>query len=427
MNAATIQRTGARADRKAPGRGFTLIEILIAVIILALGLLGLGVVFPVVIREQKIAQDRIYGTLAENNIRSMLAGMGNLNKPPQLNASDYAMGVLTLEYTGWAALKEDWNYYKTIAGTAPLRPDGRPNFANRFDFSTRGLWVTDWNQNRLAPTGGDGYRQSGNVQIVGADTLNTAVANEFPPSLLAEFVAQFGNAGRYQRWFFELSIPLSQRINPAANPADDTPAYVWDFVVRRKLESDDPRALQVAVFVRRVDPALRPIPRPSATAGNLEIPVREQILSSTLAAANQRLPVGEDADGLPTFDGTDGTTPPGGLRYSGVHAIDASFAFNDVPAGGATDNAKRVWIKLGQPVGAFPNDPALAQQIGQRLVDNLGNTYTVVGSDGQYVKVDPPVPTTVLDSDPDPMLESIRQLAFTAQIPVSVFIVEIEP
>ncbi len=419
MNTPTVEQRRGRANWRAIARGFTLIEILIAVIILALGLLGLGVVFPVVIREQKIAQDRISGTLAENNIRAMLAGMGNLNLPPQIDDNDYAAGTLTLDYTGWAAFKEDWHYYKALNSGAALRPDGRPNFTNTFELSRDGLWVTDWSDNRRAPSAGDEFRRSGNVQIVGADSSEAAVASEFPPAMLAEFVAKFGNAGRYQRRFSELSIPLSQRLDPAASPTDDTPKYVWDFVVRRKLESDDPRALQVAVFVRRVDPRLRPIPRPSATAGNLEIPVREQLLSTRLAAANQRLPLGEEVDGLPTLDGTDGS---GGLRYSGVHAVRADFTAD------AVDPVfrKRDRIRL-MPNSGGPNDEALIRQIGQRVVDNLGNTYTVVGNDGEYIRVDPPVPTTVLNTAADPMLESIRQLAFTPQVPVTVFIMEVAP
>jgi hypothetical protein len=51
----------------------------------------------------------------------------------------------------------------------------------------------------------------------------------------------------------------------------------------------------------------------------------------------------------------------------------------------------------------------------------------VVGVEGNYLKVDPPVPPSVLDTAGDPALTSIRQLAFTPQIPVSAFVVEVEP
>jgi hypothetical protein len=192
---------------------------------------------------------------------------------------------------------------------------------------------------------------------------------------------------------------------------------VWDFVVRRKLELSDPRALQVAVFIRRVDPRLRPIPRTPPQPGNTQIPISEQIFSPTLSLAKRRLPVGEDNTGLPTLDGTDGAN---GVFYSGVHTVGAYFISD--PSDPILRKRDRILV-----TGGINNDVALIRQPGQRVIDNLGNVYTVVGVDGAYLKIDPPVPPSVLDTTFDPTLTSIRQLVFTPQIPVSAFVVEIEP
>ena len=53
---------------------FTLVEILISILILALGVLGLGALFPVIIREQRLGADATSGVFASNSSRAMLTG-----------------------------------------------------------------------------------------------------------------------------------------------------------------------------------------------------------------------------------------------------------------------------------------------------------------------------------------------------------------
>ena len=68
---------------------------------------------------------------------------------------------------------------------------------------------------------------------------------------------------------------------------------------------------------------------------------------------------------------------------------------------------------------------ALASQPGQKLVDSLGNVYTVIESeadDGNIViKIDPPVPAGVKSS------VEVWAVAFTPQIPIAVRVFEIQP
>ncbi|MFG0260755.1 MAG: prepilin-type N-terminal cleavage/methylation domain-containing protein, partial [Phycisphaerales bacterium JB041] len=58
--------------RTRAARAFSLVEVLIAVLVLSLGLLGLGAVFPMVMREQRLATETNLGISAGNAIEQML-------------------------------------------------------------------------------------------------------------------------------------------------------------------------------------------------------------------------------------------------------------------------------------------------------------------------------------------------------------------
>lgn len=66
------RRIPAHTPRARAARAFSLVEVLIAVLVLALGLLGLGAVFPMVMREQRIATETTLGLSARNAAEQML-------------------------------------------------------------------------------------------------------------------------------------------------------------------------------------------------------------------------------------------------------------------------------------------------------------------------------------------------------------------
>ncbi|VAX39544.1 hypothetical protein MNBD_PLANCTO03-1038 [hydrothermal vent metagenome] len=71
-------------------RAFSLVEVLVAVFVLALGLLGLGAVFPAVLRQQRIATETTQGLSAQNAVAPILASNANFRPGGR----------------GWAALKQ---------------------------------------------------------------------------------------------------------------------------------------------------------------------------------------------------------------------------------------------------------------------------------------------------------------------------------
>ncbi|MBK7405164.1 MAG: prepilin-type N-terminal cleavage/methylation domain-containing protein [Phycisphaerales bacterium] len=83
-------RPGTRSTPPTLRRGFSLVEVLVAVLVLALGLLGLGAVFPMVVRQQRLATETTLGLSAMNAAERVL-----------FNNDNFKLGG-----RGWAALRD---------------------------------------------------------------------------------------------------------------------------------------------------------------------------------------------------------------------------------------------------------------------------------------------------------------------------------
>lgn len=322
--------------------GFSLVEVLIAVIILALGLLGIGAVIPVIIRAQRESSAATLGIVALQDAESHLRGRRDfvrLHHHLDPNAES-GLGILVLDDT----------------------------------WSPTGLWVPFDDE----------------VDLVTGDIFLEDPGADVDPTILR----------------------TRDRLWPGVGAA--SPRLVWDVVARRSRPNDpDPNAtppqigitdvgfVQLAVFVRRIDPNIR-IP------GNVTL--LRILTDPVLPDALRRVPVGVDTLGYPTFNGLDGT---GKRRYGMPITLQATF-----------DEDEREKIEFTG--GA--DEITLASQIGQRLVDNLGNIYTVTRrdeEDGVSVFITPPVPAWV--PDPDQALPAARfeQVVFTPQIPAAVGVIEL--
>jgi len=319
--------------KSAGYRGFSLLEVLIGVLVLALALLGLAALFPVVLRDQREARDGILGVSAQRAAEAYLTTQLVLNP-----------GTGT---TGWRA----------YANRVATRPDNHK-----------------WE-----------------VTLSGNDTVSLYRGGDGQMRMLGNTV----------------TIPAIDRVWPNATATPGTapqmqPQLVWDIaacattrqVTQQGGAGQTTRVvpLRVAIFTRRVDPQIR-VPAGSSVA--------------SLLRARAVVPVAVDADGLPVLSGI-GT-------YAPVLYADVGRVLQSQP-NGPMDTLVLERASIGE------NGYRLAAQIGQKLVENsTGAVYTVVEATGNRVRVEPAVNAQSVDDANNGDL----QVAYTAQIPVAVSVIEI--
>ncbi len=356
--------------RWAPAPAFTLLEVLIGILILALALLGLGAVIPVVVRTQKLATDATSCVTAANDMAAYLKSRTDLDRLTQ--------GTLR---AGWGVWLLDQNWSPATTGAAQDRFLWEPLAATELDPAT--------GEFSLAESPGD------------------------PPTIIA----------------------VGDRLWPSRRADGADPIYVWDVIGRRVLvASGQPMKLQLAIFLRRIDMnvAIPITSNPNDYQFTLydvltgTLPLNHvPAAPATFPVAARRLPVAIDANtGMPTHNGV--ITPNG--AYSAPRVATVKFA--DPPR-----KADRLILDGTNPPGTFE----LISLPGQKLVDNLGNVYTVLGLDERnpgVLIIDPPAPVWVNDrydtlGRPHPLgmntAQTFRQVAFTPQVPGSVAIITLTP
>lgn len=356
--------------------GFSLIEVLIAILVLALGLIGLAAVFPAVIVEQRRSFDTIAGETVAEIAQSALSVSG-LVDTSVLRGS-------TLGLTGGVPPEPLPGEFVGQGRNVPPTYDSlwiMDDFV-RIDGRRAGEW------DRSAPipgAAGVGDLRLGNWRVDSGDIR------------------------------VEELLPVTARLHPAPESGID-PQYVWDPVVRRTASG----AAQVGIFVRRIDDRI------AVAAG--------ETLSEVLTASgnDRRLPLAvEPTTGRLTTDRGGGNLfypPPQSVRVY-AHEDQPTWLIFEEPnlSGGGTDTSfgfiRRVGQKLLDNTGVVRTVVALPQpRAGDRLA-NLAQRAVVVSppftssntSNGQESIAGGVIPSAW-----------VRQIAFTPQIPVAVRVFTLE-
>lgn len=391
-----------RSPSPRPFGAFTLVEVLLGIIILAIGLLGLASVFPLVVRQQRTAQDGVIGVTAAGAAESFLTQhRGYLDTSIAPNGDMIGLNTPSGK-SGWGALS--WALYKTA-------------WAKKDEDFGLIRWSRLLNEDN----------QDAQTAIYGSKA-ETAAGGQFSAGRLrgAMYFPRYDNNALVPGK--GVAIRPSERLFPAPGP-NSNPLFVWDAVPMlataidtnpgNQITTQTALPLRVTVFVRRIDQGIR-LPYDPQTKTTM-----------TLADAITRgiaLPLGSDADGMPSQNGQG--------EYSGFFYPSVQTAYRRFGSQSGPFNVIR--FKGGMTSAAI----AAARQVGQQLVDNEGNVYTVValpdetGSDIPYqndldrcVVIEPGLPTGYLVATTSKNRQSdVRhelELLCTPQVPanVSTFVV----
>lgn len=347
----------------AVARGFSLVEVLIAVVVLALGVLGLAAIFPAVIAQQRNAQSETLGSVVSSTAKIML----------QRQTS-------TL---GWDRLDRD----------VTLSSNG-----NCLNAKLDGLWgVFDWggNEQPLNPRVLNTYRDTGALLFGGGYECTSGGGMPLPTSI--PFFPDNTNPD---------PLFAHERLLPEPFSGPD-PQFVWDFVPRKVGSGGGRTTLQVAVFVRRIDANIR-VPAGKKLA-QLFYTDDDQVPPAAFPVAVE---VGGTRDGMPSNNGKGKYAVPRNMSAQTKQADVVSGKVKIVNLKGNDANQIRL---ASQPGQKLVDNLGVVRTVVKAIADSSGK---VTG-----VEVSPALdagetPNMFATSEAARLL----QVVYTPQVPVDVVI-----
>jgi type II secretory pathway pseudopilin PulG len=347
---------------------FSLIEVLLAVVVLALGLLGIAAVFPVVIRQQRDSRDQ---TLSVGMLQAA---------PAMLEAAADGKGLLS-PVQHWyddRALSSTTNpVFPPPANTTSFDPYANVQYDARWETQFN-WWGSGFYQSRDSLSTFQRLAQRGEL-VIGGGT-RAPDADDLPPVLTG---IPFSPDQR-------LIFPQSARLMPAVGSGLD-PEFIWDIVPRRTSRG----SVEVAIFIRRID-------------GRILVEPNERladVLREVDANGRPRaLAIAEDSTGRSLGNGGVGNAS---ARYSAVREQVVSI------------------LNLTDGTVTVPSTAAIElRQIGQKLVDETGVVRTVIDVDllsatSVRLRLEPAFGANFVVNNPATSTTNL-QVIFTPQIPVAV-------
>lgn len=399
-------------------RAFTLLEILISVVVLAIGLVGAVAIFPATIDLQRRAQDAVIGqasaTSAEAQLKAALLENESVNWLGDTNdwESFYGGDVFHSEkFPPIDLLTRDIG----LSVRDARRPQGASGAV--LDF----LWDVSWEWDRpyVSVDTLDELQSTGNLVIGGGESYRP---------LRTDPSRQRGADTELPTYELDLASRLMPDASTTANPR-----YVYDLVVRRvdagigtvprgnrrRYEKSIPIdrlgevPVQIAVFTRRIDRNVR-VPE--------GVSLRDAFTGDNgVSSGDRRFPLGVDSDNIAQIIPNAKFNDPGVVYSRPLEAFLRGETLRQ------SDSNSEVFDLFDPQTLRFVDsrigrDAAVERisQVGQLFVDNQGvvrkvigtNTQEIDGADRELLVIDPPFSTD--------NTEVYRQIVFTPQVPVGV-------